>query len=107
MADPRRRPGGLTPWELAEHYARCFVGQRCVLGPTLVVPFEVLFASYQDWCRTELEAWVPSRRELRDLLDAAPWAEAVDRPRARGALKTIVRGVGCAPVAPVHARPGQ
>lgn len=95
MADPRRRPAGLTPWELAEHYARCFVGQRCVLGSTLVVPFEVLFASYQGWCRTELEAWVPSRRELRDLLDKAPWAEVVDRPHARGALKTIVRGVGC------------
>lgn len=107
MGDPLRRPGGLTPWELAERHARRFVGQRCVLGATLVVPLEVLFRSYQAWCLAQGDGWVPSRRELRDLLDKSPWAEVADSPRARGDLKAIVRGVGCRPMAPSSCPTGQ
>jgi hypothetical protein len=92
-------PSGLTPIERGHHYARTFIGSRCVLGRTLVVPFEVLFLEYRAWIRAA-NGWVAGRRELREVLDGAPWAKVVDRPKARGHLKAVVMGVGVAPMAP-------
>lgn len=92
-----RRPAGLTDDELGRHRARVFLGQACVLGPSLVVPLRTLWECYQTWCA---DRSVPADSgHLRALLDEAPWAEVVERPLARGRLKTIVRGVGVRPTA--------
>lgn len=98
MSDLARRPGGLTHEELGRHRARVFVGQRCALGSSLVVPLWLLWKEYQEFgCQKGFEA---EAIHLRRLLDEVPWAEVVERPHARGRLKTIVRGVGMLPTAP-------
>lgn len=92
MSALSRRPSGLSQDALGAHRARVFVGQRCRLGPTLVVPLWLLWKEYEAFgARNGFEA---RACDLRRLMDEAPWAEVVERPHARGRLKTVVRGVG-------------
>lgn len=92
MTDPQRRPSGRVE---GGFFVRAFVGARCSLGSTLVVPMRTLWDCYRDWCAEQgVEA---SSADLRRTLDDAPWAEVVERPQARGRLKTVVRGVGVRP----------
>ena len=96
MGELARRPAGLTRDELGRHYARVFVGRRCALGPSLVVPLWTVWKEYEAFLtRNGLEA---RAIDLRRLLDEAPWAKVVERPHARGRLKTIVKGVGLLPL---------
>lgn len=97
--DPQlaRRPSGLTRAELGEHRARCFIGQQCVLGSSLVVPGMVLWRAFLSY--GQANGFKADPAALRSLLDRAPWAEVVERPQARGKLKSIVRGVGLKPTA--------
>lgn len=98
MSALSRRPSGLSRDQLGFHRARVFVGQRCALGPTLVVPLWTVWKEYQAFGqRNGFEA---EACHLRRLLDEAPWAEVRERPEARGRLKTIVMGVGLRPTAP-------
>lgn len=100
MSQLDRRPSGLSQDELGLHQARVFIGQRCKLGDTLVVPLWTLWKEFQAFgVRNGFQA---NPRLLRRLLDEAPWAEVVERPRARGRLKTIVNGVGLLPQAPIR-----
>jgi hypothetical protein len=99
-----RRPAGLKGRDLGVHRARVFVGQRCVLGSTLVVPTMVLWREFQTWAAAN--GFEPCAAALRQLLDTSPWAEVVERPEARGRFKSIVRGVGMKPTAPPGAPPG-
>lgn len=92
MQSLERRPSGLTKQELAEHRARVFLGTRCVLGTTLVMPLWLLWKEYEAW--GQASGFTPTARELRKLLDEAPWAEVEERPNARGRFKSIVKGVG-------------
>ena len=81
---------------LAEAQVRKFVGERCTLGVSLVIPLRVLWRSYKEWCEEwGLEA---DAGELRDFLLTRSWAEVVG-PRGSGAIRTIVRGVGLLPTA--------
>lgn len=95
MGDLARRPSGLTAKELGHHRARVFVGRHCVLGPTLVIPLWTVWQSYQGFASRN--GFDPEASHLRSLLDEAPWAEVVERPQARGRLKTIVKGLGLKP----------
>lgn len=98
MADLARRPAGLTRDELGRHCARAFVSARCSVGSTLVVPLWTVWKEYEAFAeRSGVEA---RAIDLRRLLDEAPWAQVVERPQARGRLKTIVRGMGLLPTAP-------
>lgn len=101
MSDPllARRPGGQTAEQAGIHRARVFVGRRCVLGHTLVCPLWTVWQEYQAF--GERNGFEAEAGHLRRLLDAAPWAEVVERPKARGRLKTIVRGMGLKPNGPV------
>lgn len=103
MTALERRPSGLTRDELGEHYARVFVGRRCALGPTLVVPLWLVWKEYEAFAARN--GFQGRAKDLRQLLDAAPWAEVVERPQARGRLKTIVKGVGLRPAASSPMRP--
>lgn len=95
MRDINRRPAGLKGKGLDESCFRAFVGQRCVLGPTLVVPMRTLFDEYASWCLTmRIE---PSSAAFRAVLDDAAWATVIERPEARGRFKAIVQGVGILP----------
>jgi hypothetical protein len=94
-AQLNRRPAGLKGPELATHVARCFIGQRCALGSSLVIPTMLLWHEFQRWAKENGEHACSAA--LRRLLDEAPWAEVVDRPEARGRFKSIVRGVGVRP----------
>lgn len=77
----------------SELQVRAFVGSRCALGPTLVVPLRVLWHEYRDWCvRTGHEA---RPQDLRAELERAPWARVQER--AFGLLRTVVHGVGVRP----------
>lgn len=97
MSELARHPGGLSRDDVGRHYARTFVGRRCALGPTLVVPLWTVWKEYEAFmARNGREA---RAIDLRRLLDEAPWAEVVERPMARGKLKTIVRGLGLRPTA--------
>lgn len=87
-----RRPAGLTRDELGLHCARVFIGARCSLGPTLVMPLWLLWKEYE--AAGAEEGFEARAIDLRRLLDAAPWAEVRERPHARGRLKAIVSGVG-------------
>lgn len=98
MSALSRRPGGLTRDELGRHRARVFIGQRCVLGRSLVVPLWTVWKEYEAFGLRN--GFVAEAGHLRALLDDAEWAEVVERPQARGRLKTIVRGVGLRPTAP-------
>lgn len=81
---------------LAEAQVRKFIGERCALGLSLVIPLRVLWRSYKEWCEEwGLEA---DAGELRDFLLARSWAEVVG-PRGTGSIRTIVRGVGLLPTA--------
>lgn len=92
MSSLSRRPAGLTGDDLGLHRARVFVGQRCVLGATLVVPLWTVWKEYQAFgVRNGFEA---EAVHLRRLMEEASWAEVVDRPNARGLLKALVKGVG-------------
>ena len=97
--DPQlaRRPGGLKGRDLDGHRARCFVGQRCVLGSSLVVPGMILWHEFQKYGGDN--GFRACAAALRQLLDQSPWAEVVERPEARGRFKSIVRGVGLKPTA--------
>ncbi len=86
-----RRPSGLTPQQLGEHHARVFIGERCVLGSTLVMPLRFLWRAYKPWCLQR--DWTPTVNELRSLLEASPWA-AVEERGGRGRFRTVVLGVG-------------
>lgn len=98
-----RRPAGMGRADLGQHRARTFVGQRCVLGPSLVVPLWTLWQEYQAFgARNGFEA---EAADLRRLLDEAPWARVVERPKARGRLKTVVHELGLKPTAPSGWRP--
>lgn len=99
-----RRPGGLTEEELGRHRARVFLGKHAVLGPTLVIPLWTVWQAYQGFA--ERNDFKPVAADLRSLLDEAPWAEVVERPLARGKLKTIVRGLGLRPTALLPAPKG-
>lgn len=72
---------------------RAFVGARCCLGSTLVVPLRVLWHEYRDYCATRGE--VANAQDLRSALEAAPWARV--EQRAFGLLRTVVHGVGVKP----------
>jgi hypothetical protein len=88
----------MDPDTLGLHRARVFVGHRCALGETLVVPIWTVWKEYQAFgARNGFQA---RAKDLRRLFDEAPWATVVERPQARGRLKTIVVGVGLRPVAP-------
>lgn len=89
-----RRPSGLTPPQLGEHYARVFVGERCTLGPTLVMPLRLLWREYRPWAVHR--GWTPTAQELRSLLESVPWAEVQERG-GRGRFRTVVLGVGLRP----------
>lgn len=95
MSQLARRPGGLTADQLGRHRARIFVGERCALGETLVVPLWTVWKEYQAFA--DRMGFTAEAVHLRRLLDEAPWAEVVERPQARGRLKTIVRGLGLLP----------
>lgn len=74
---------------------REFVGQRCVLGSTLVCPIRLLFYAYRDWCQ-EHGHEDPRPEELVSVLEKATWAH-VSEPRGRGRLRVVVKGVGVRP----------
>jgi hypothetical protein len=97
MGDPAlsRRSAGLKGADLDRHRARCFIGQRCVLGSSLVVPTMILWRQFKEY--GEANGFEACARSLRSLLDEVPWAEVVERPEARGRFKSIVRGVGIRP----------
>lgn len=100
-ANLNRRPSGSDQF-LDEQCFKAFLSQRCVLGPTLVVPMRTLFSEYQGWCLTmKIDA---SSKAFRSVLDNASWAEVVERPEARGRFKAIVKGIGImpAPQTPLH-----
>ena len=81
---------------LAEAQVRKFIGERCTLGVSLVIPLRVLWRGYKEWCEEwGLEA---DAGELRDFPLTRSWAEVVG-PRGSGAIRTIVRGVGLLPTA--------
>jgi hypothetical protein len=74
-----------------EHHvelARRFIGARCQLGATLVVPMGVLWREFKGWTPNA------SAEGLRAALELAPWAAVVERPRARGRFRTVVMGIG-------------
>jgi hypothetical protein len=96
MPELSRRPAGLKGAELDRHRARCFIGQRCVLGSSLVVPTKWLWREFQRYGREN--GFVACSAALRSLLDDAPWAEVAEHPEARGRLKSITRGVGLRPL---------
>ena len=79
---------------LDAHRARVFVGRRCVLGASLVMPTWLLWKEFEAFGREN--GFAACSAALRGLLDEAPWAEVVERPEARGRFKSIVRGVGMA-----------
>lgn len=84
--------------------ARLFVGRRCVLGATLVVPLGVLWREYRAWASSIGAEGAVQAADLRTALEVAPWANVVSRPHARGRFKTLVEGVGLRPTAPAAAR---
>lgn len=98
MRDISRRPAGLKGKALDISCVRVFIGKRCILGPTLVVPMRTLFDEYSAWCK--LQGISPDSAAFRAVLDEAAWATVVERPEARGRLKAIVQGVGVRPTAP-------
>jgi len=68
-----------------------FIGERCVIGPNLVVPLRVLWREYERWA-DEQALPDPQPRDLKAALDA-PWA-TVSEPKGRGRMRTVVHGVG-------------
>jgi hypothetical protein len=98
MVSLEDRPGGLTLSELQEHRARVYVGRRCVLGSTLVVPLWTVWIDFQGFAKRN--GFQADARALRSVFDKASWAEVIERPQARGKLKTIVKGVGIKPMVP-------
>jgi hypothetical protein len=72
-----------------------FIGHRCKLGPTLVVPAMVLWQEFRQWSPKRATA-----HGLRAALDLAPWVTVQERPHARGRLKAVVLGVGFKATAP-------
>jgi hypothetical protein len=93
----------MDPDGVGRHRARVFVGQRCVLGETLVVPLWTVWKEYEAF--GSRNGFVARARDLRLLFDEAPWATVLERPQARGRLKTVVCGVGLRPTAPGRVRP--
>lgn len=74
--------------------AKVFIGEKCVLGRTLVVPLRVLYKEYEAWCKEKgIRANV---YDLKNTLADVPWAKVVG-PRGKGLIRTVVEGVGIAP----------
>lgn len=93
MNNLARHPAGFTKAEQGQHRARTFIGQRCVIGASLVVPAWPLWIAYEQYCR-ENGLLDGNPKELRALIDSSPWGEWIELPNARGKLKAIVKGVG-------------
>lgn len=92
---PARRPSGMTFEERQVYMAKLFIGQRCVLGASLVMPLRLLWREYLHWCTTYHD-YNPHAGTFRRVLEEAPWA-CVEERSGRGTFKTVVMGVGLKP----------
>jgi hypothetical protein len=90
---PLRIHAGATEAERSAAQVRLWVGVRCALGPTLVVPLRLLWRDYSLWCQAEGHRPAPAAAFKTALADC-PWATVVDRPNARGRFRSLVQGVG-------------
>jgi putative DNA primase/helicase len=69
-----------------------FIRDRCRLGPDALVPVDMLYGAYRQWCDDEGRA--PSSRSVfgRDLMAAAPGVRNW-KPRADGSRRPTYRGI--------------
>lgn len=93
---PLKIHAGATREEVCDAVVRLYIGRRCALGRTLVMPLRLLWRDYSLAILNDSDLRPMSAKEFRDAIARSPWASVEERG-GTGRFRTVVLGVGVRP----------